>query len=47
LRGFGASFSTYPTAYFTAAAAIGMREKEIESFELQLEKTFKDFVKLT
>ena len=47
LRGFGASFSTYPTAYFTAAAAIGMREKEIESFELQLEKTFKEFVKLT
>jgi O-phospho-L-seryl-tRNASec:L-selenocysteinyl-tRNA synthase len=46
LRGFGASFSTYPTAYFTAAAAIGMREKEIESFEVQLDKTFRDFVKL-
>jgi len=46
LRGYGASFSTYPTAYFTAAAAIGMNEKEIESFESQLEKTFKDFVKL-
>ena len=46
LRGFGASFSTYSTAYFTAAAAIGMREKEIESFEVQLDKTFRDFVKL-
>jgi O-phospho-L-seryl-tRNASec:L-selenocysteinyl-tRNA synthase len=46
LNGFGASYSEYPTAYFTAAAAIGLTSVEIDSFETQLEKTFKDFVKL-
>ena len=39
----GAHHDSYPTAYFTAAAAIGMKREEVDIFAKRLEKTFSKF----
>ena len=39
----GAHCNAYPTAYFTAAAAIGMKREEVDIFAKKLEKTFTKF----
>uniref|UniRef100_A0A7S1FM34 O-phosphoseryl-tRNA(Sec) selenium transferase n=1 Tax=Corethron hystrix TaxID=216773 RepID=A0A7S1FM34_9STRA len=44
-RGFGSSNENYPTAYMTAACAIGMEETEIDTFVKRLDKVLKDFDK--
>ncbi len=38
--GFGSHYNSYPCAYLTAAAAIGMDKKEIDMFIQRLEKVF-------
>lgn len=39
----GAHCDFYPCAYFTAAAAIGMRREEVDLFIKRLDKTFSKF----
>ena len=39
----GAHCDGYPCAYFTAAAAIGMRREEVDTFAKRLEKVFTKF----
>ena len=39
----GAHHDSYPSAYFTAAAAIGMRREEVDIFAKRLDKTFSKF----
>ena len=41
----GAHHDSYPCAYFTAAAAIGMRKEEVDVFAERLEKVFVKFRK--
>jgi O-phospho-L-seryl-tRNASec:L-selenocysteinyl-tRNA synthase len=43
--GFGASHDAYPVPYFTAAAALGTTEADVDRFCAQLKKCFKDFRK--
>jgi hypothetical protein len=44
-KSYGASFEGYPTAYLTAAAALGMSEGDVEKFEQRLKSTLKDYFK--
>lgn len=39
----GAHHNSYPCAYFTAAAAIGMKREEVDIFIKRLDKTFTKF----
>ena len=39
----GAHSDCYPCAYFTAAAAIGMRREEIDTYLKKLDKVFTKF----
>ena len=39
----GTHCDAYPTAYFTAAAAIGMKKEEVDIFAKRLDKTFTKF----
>ncbi len=39
----GAHYDGYPCAYFTAAAAIGMRREEVDTFAKRLDKVFVKF----
>ena len=39
----GAHCDTYPCAYFTAAAAIGMKKEEVDIFAKRLDKVFTKF----
>jgi len=39
----GAHSNCYPTAYFTAAAAIGMKKEEIDTYLRKLDKVFAKF----
>ena len=39
----GAHYDAYPSAYFTAAAAIGMKREEVDIFAKKLDKTFMKF----
>lgn len=41
----GSHHNSYPTAYFTVAAAIGMRREEVDLFLERLEKVFVKFRK--
>lgn len=41
----GAHHDGYPCAYFTAAAAVGMRKEEVDIFADRLEKVFVKFRK--
>ena len=41
--GWGAHCDTYPCAYFTAAAAIGMKKEEVDVFVKRLDKVFTKF----
>ena len=43
LRGFGASFSEFPHAYMTAAAALGVTRDEIDVFARRLDHVFRKF----
>lgn len=42
-RGFMAHIEGYPTAYMTAAAAIGVKSDEIVTFGQRLDKTLTEF----
>ena len=44
-QNWGAHHSGYPWAYFTAAAAIGMRKEEVDTFASRLDKVFVKFKK--
>lgn len=39
----GAHHDAYPTSYFTAAAAIGMKKEEVDTFAKRLDKAFTKF----
>jgi len=39
----GAHSDSYPCAYFTAAAAIGMKKEEIDTYVKKLDKVFTKF----
>ena len=39
----GAHYDVYPTTYFTAAAAIGMKKEEVDTFAKRLDKVFTKF----
>lgn len=39
----GAHHDAYPSPYFTAAAAIGMKKEEVDTFAKRLDKTFTKF----
>ena len=39
----GSHFDGYPCAYFTAAAAIGMKKEEVDTFVKRLDKVFTKF----
>ena len=41
----GAHHDSYPCAYFTAAAAVGMEREEVDKFVERLEKVFVKFRK--
>ena len=41
----GSHHDSYPTAYFTVAAAIGMRREEVDIFLERLDKVFVKFRK--
>lgn len=41
----GAHFDGYPCPYFTAAAAIGMKQEEVDIFVKRLDKVFVKFRK--
>jgi hypothetical protein len=43
LTGWGAHIASYPTPYLTAAAAIGMGERDIELFTKRLDSALTDF----
>ena len=41
----GSHHNNYPTAYFTVAAAVGMRREEVDVFLERLDKVFAKFRK--
>ena len=41
----GSHSDSYPTAYFTVAAAIGMKREEVDLFLARLDKVFVKFKK--
>jgi O-phospho-L-seryl-tRNASec:L-selenocysteinyl-tRNA synthase len=42
-KGYGAQCNTYPCAYITAAAAIGMTPADVEQYCTKLDATIKEF----
>ncbi len=44
-EGFGAHCDAYPCPYLTAAAAIGMRKDEVDTFIVRLKKVMDSFIK--
>lgn len=44
-RGFGAQYDSYPTAYLTAAAAIGMTREDVTMYLDRLQRTIDAFLK--